>query len=127
MTGAADEAIPLLEKAVRLGPRDPSIYLWSFRIGFAHLFQSRIDEAIVWLEKSRRANPKFPAPHRLLASAYGLKGETDRAAAEFAESLRLTPETTLDRLRALWSTPALADRFESIFLAGLRKAGLPEE
>ncbi len=95
MTGAADEAIPLLEKAIRLGPRDPYFFLWSVRIGFAHLLQGRISEAIDWLEKSRRANPSFPSTHQLLASAYGLKGETDRAAAELVEFLAADPRQPL--------------------------------
>jgi tetratricopeptide (TPR) repeat protein len=128
MTGAADEAIPLLEKAIRLGPRDPYFYLFSARIGFAHLFQGRIGEAIDWLEKSRRANPSFFFSRQLLASAYGLKGETDRAATELSEFLRMRPgSSTIARIRARWDTRVFGDRLETNFLAGLRKAGLPEE
>ena len=132
MTGAGDEAIPLLERAVRLSPRDPYLYLWSSRIGFAHLLQSRIDEAMVWLEMSRRANPAFGATRLLLASAYGLKGESHRAAAELAEALRLIGNdrfSTVARVRinSSWNTSIVHDWFENIYLAGLRRAGLPEE
>lgn len=132
MTGAGDEGIQFLEKAARLSPRDPQLYLWSFRIGVAHLFQSRTDDAIVWLEKSRRANPGFSPTHWMLAAAHGLKSETDRAAAELAEALRLTGNdrsSTIARVRinSIYNTPPLHDRFENIYLAGLRKAGLPEE
>jgi len=130
MTGAVDEAIPLLEKAIRLGSRDPNLFLWSFRIGHAHLFQSRTDDAIAWLEKSRRANPGFPSTHWALAAAYGLKGESDRAAAELDEALRLTnPSSTIAglRIKSTFNAPILHDRFENTYVAGLRKAGLPEE
>jgi len=132
MTGAGDGAIPLLERAVRLSPRDPYLYLWSSRIGFAHLLQSRIDEAMVWLEMSRRANPAFGATRLLLASAYGLKGESHRAAAELAEALRLIGNdrfSTVARVRinSSWNTSIVHDWFENIYLAGLRRAGLPEE
>jgi Tfp pilus assembly protein PilF len=48
-----------------------------------HLLQSRTEEAIVWLEKARSANPGLPVAHAYLASAYALKGETERASAEF--------------------------------------------
>jgi hypothetical protein len=41
--------------------------------GTAYLLQSRTDEAIVWLEKARDANPARFTPHAFLASAYGLK------------------------------------------------------
>jgi adenylate cyclase len=132
MTGGGEEAIPLLEKAVRLSPRDPFLYLWSNRIGVAHLLQSRTDDAIVWLEKSRRANPGFPITRFFLAAAYGLKGETDRAAAELPEALRLTGNdrfSTIARVRinSTFNSPILHDRFENTYVAGLRKAGMPEE
>jgi predicted Zn-dependent protease len=61
-------------------------------IGKVHLLQSRIEEAIVWLERARIGNPGSPWPHLWLASAYALKGETDRAAAELAEARRLLGE-----------------------------------
>jgi cytochrome c-type biogenesis protein CcmH/NrfG len=38
MTGAGEEAIPLLEKAIRLSPRDPFLYLWYTRLGAVHFF-----------------------------------------------------------------------------------------
>ena len=54
-----------------------------------HLVQSRTDEAIVWLEKARSAIPAHPNARATLASAYALKGDTQRAAAELAEAKRL--------------------------------------
>ena len=52
-----DEIIPLAEQAIRLSPRDPFIGNWYFQIGAVHLLQSRTNEAIVWFEKARSANP----------------------------------------------------------------------
>lgn len=60
LTGSLEETIPLVEKAMRLSPRDPHLYMWYKWIGEVHLLQSRIDEAIVWLEKARTANPAHP-------------------------------------------------------------------
>jgi TolB-like protein/class 3 adenylate cyclase/Tfp pilus assembly protein PilF len=133
LTGGSDaEAIELHEQAIRLSPRDPSIAFRYATLGLVHLFQSRIDEAIPWLEKARRADSKNANPRYGLACAYGLKGELDRAAAELAEAQRLTGSdkySTIARVLANGplNTPALRDRFEGVFLAGLRKAGLPEE
>jgi adenylate cyclase len=133
LTGGSDaEAIELHEQAIRLSPRDPSISMKYNAIGLIHLFYSRPDEAIPWLEKGRRADSRNPAPRFGLACAYGLKGELDRAAAELAEAQRLTPSgrySTIARARANGNlnTPALHDRFEGIFLVGLRKAGMPEQ
>ena len=133
LTGGSDaEAIELTEQAIRLSPRDPSIAFRYAGIGLVHLFYSRTDEAIPWLEKARRANPKAAGPRWFLACAYGLKGELDHAAAELAEAQRLVGSdkySTIARVRenGPLNTPALRDRFEGVFLVGLRKAGLPEE
>src|SRR5262249_30826776 len=83
LTGGSDqEAIALTEQAIRLSPRDPNIW-WRYTwIGFVHLLQSRIDEAIAWLEKGRSVQPRAPNAHFFLAAAYGFKGERERARAE---------------------------------------------
>jgi tetratricopeptide (TPR) repeat protein len=88
--GPIEEAIPLVEQAIRLSPRDPGIGFWCFWIGQVHLLQSRIDEAIAWLEKPRTANPELGYFHCWLASAFALKGETERAAVELADAWRLS-------------------------------------
>ena len=68
----------------------PDWVIFCFRIGHAQLLQSRTDEALLSLERARRAVPELPFPHALLASTYGLKGEAERAAAELAEARRLS-------------------------------------
>jgi adenylate cyclase len=131
-TGSIEEAIPLLEQAIRVSPRDPAIGYWYFRIGTAYLVQSRVDDAIVWAKKARSANPGNPRRYALLASAYALKGQTERAAAELAEARRLSPDdrfSSLARLKAVsyFGVPKVRARFEATLFAGLRKAGMPEE
>ena len=132
MTGSMDGAIPLLEKAIRLSPRDPAISIFYTRIGAVHLLQSRIDQAIVWLEKARNANPIHSAPHAYLASAYAIKGYNERAFAELAEARRLSGDdrySSLTRLREVgyWGLPRVRALYEATFFVGLRKAGVPEE
>jgi tetratricopeptide (TPR) repeat protein len=131
-TGSIDEVIPLAEQAIRLNPRDPFIAFRYGRIGAVHLLQSRTDEAIVWLEKARNANPGAQYNHAFLASAYGLKGELDRAAAELAEARRLFGDdrfSSIARLRTTenWGVPKIRALVEATYFAGLRKAGVPEE
>jgi adenylate cyclase len=87
--GPIEEAIPLEQRAIRLSPRDPGIAVWYFRIGEAHLLQSQIDDAIIWLEKARSEMETLPFVHAHLAAAYALKGESERAAAELAEARKL--------------------------------------
>jgi adenylate cyclase len=131
LTGSLDEAIPPMEQAIRLSPRDPFIAGWYESIGHVHLLQSRTDEAILWLEKSRSANPGRPVPHAGLASAYGLKGESQRAVAELAEARRLSSDdrySSIARLKAIeiFGAPKIRALSEATYFAGLRKAGMPE-
>jgi len=132
--GPIEEVVPLQEQALRLSPRDPFISNMYGRIGVADLLQSRADEAIVWLEKARDANPARLPPHSMLAAAYGLKGETERAAAELAEARKLVSDDRFSsiarqrvRIAKNFENPTIRALFETTFFAGLRKAGMPEE
>jgi adenylate cyclase len=137
LTGSLGDAIPLSEQAIRLSPRDPYTYLPLSQIGLVHLLQSRTDEAILWFEKARSAHPGLAPLRALLASAYALKGETERAAAELAEARRLSSNrySSITRLTAsgyagtrnYWGVPKIRTLFETTYFAGLRKAGMPEE
>ena len=131
LTGSLEEAIPLHEQAIRLSPRDHLSGIWYQRIGVAHLLQSRTDEAIAWLEKARNADPGHAQRHAWLASAYALKGDTERASDEIAEARRLSSDdrySTIARLKAAqyWGVPKVRVLFEATYFAGLRKAGVPE-
>ncbi len=130
--GSIEETIPLVEQAIRLSPRDPAISMRYLQIGLVHLLQSRTDEAILWLERARSANPSHPSVHAYLASTYILKGDIDRAAVGLAEARRLVADdryTSIARLRAVgtYGVPKIRALFEATYFAGLRKAGMPEE
>jgi tetratricopeptide (TPR) repeat protein len=132
--GSIEEVIPRLEQAIRLSPRDPVIGWFYYLIGTVHLLQSHIDEAILWLEKARSATPTAPLPRSRLASAYALKGETERATAELAEARRLDGGdlfSSIAHLRAhsgaWWGVPKTRALYEATYFTGLRKAGMPDE
>jgi len=134
LAGEIEALIPAQERAIRLSPRDPFIGMFYGRIGRAHLLQSRIDEAIVWLEKARNASPGHPMYRAFLASACALKGDAGRAAAELAEARRLASDdrySSIARSRPLvysgWNAPKIRPLVETTYFAGLRKAGVPEE
>ena len=128
--GSIEEVIPLLDQAIRLSPRDPNIGAWYNRIGLVHMLRSRIEEAIIWFEKSRSSNPASSSVHSYLAACYALNGESDRAVAELAEGRRLNRDgryTSIARLGFQTMMPMVRELFEATLLAGLRKAGMPEE
>lgn len=130
MIGSEEVTIPLAEQAIRLSPRDPMIGNWYYRIGLVHLYQSRSKEAIGWLERACRENSKDLLAHWTLAAAYGYSGDRDKAALALAEARKLDlndRHTTIERVRTNWVAIKPDTRFESIFLAGLRNAGLREK
>jgi predicted Zn-dependent protease len=93
------------------------------------LLQSRSDEAIVWLEKARTANPAHPLIRAHLASAYGLKDEAQRAAAELGEARKMSSDgrfSSIARLKAAqyFGVPSVRALYEATYLVGLRKAGM---
>lgn len=130
--GPVDEAIPAQQHAIRLSPRDPNLAIWYYRIGQAHLIQSRIDEAIGWLERACAANPAPAFFHAYLASACALKGDSKRAAAELTEVRRLDAPGRLMtiahyRRGFAFALPEIRPRVEATFFEGLRRAGMPAE
>jgi len=66
LTGSIEEAIPALERALSLSPRDNRAGNWHARIGWVHLLQSRTDQAILWLGKAGGISPALPYLHALL-------------------------------------------------------------
>ena len=133
LTGSLEEVVPLVQQAIRLSPRDSALGYWYDVIGLTALLQSRTDEAVVWIEKGRSASPARPIIRAHLAAAYGLKGESERAAAELAEARRLSgaPDrySSIARLRAqgAFGIPKIQALFETIYFSGLGLAGMPEE
>jgi tetratricopeptide (TPR) repeat protein len=138
MTGSIDEVIPLAAQGICLSPRDRFIANLYWRIGSVHLLQSHIGDAVLWLEKARSANPRLSALRAMLASAYALKNEPERAAAELAEARKLSGDdrySSMARLKTAgysgshnyWGVPEVRALFEATYFVGLRKAGVPEE
>jgi TolB-like protein/DNA-binding winged helix-turn-helix (wHTH) protein len=131
LVGSIEQGKSLMERAADLSPRDPQIGNWDSRIGLVYLAQSHIDEAIRWLEKARIAAPELPWVHLRLASVYGLKGETERAAVELAEARRTDHhghDLSISRVKAgFWPLTKIDALLETTYYTGLRKAGVPAE
>jgi tetratricopeptide (TPR) repeat protein len=127
-----EEYIPLVERALRLSPRDRHLGTWFGRIGLVDLLQSRTTEAMLWLEKARNANPALPYVRSRLAAAYALNGEIERAAVELAEARNLSGDdrySSIARLRRATEGSGVSriqTLNEATYFAGLRKAGMPE-
>jgi adenylate cyclase len=129
--GRPEEAIPLLDKALRLDPCSSVLASRLYVLGYSHLLFEHVDEAIDLLRRARAANPRLHYVHLYLAGALGLKGDIEEAKLELAESIRLKPEyDTVKRIAdgaARLSSPKGWALREKTLHVGLRNAGMPEE
>ncbi len=132
--GQIDDGVALEQQAVRLSPHDPFLGIWYFRIGQARLLQSRVDEAIHWLEEADRAKPAYPFIHTWLAAAFGLSGNLQRATAELTQARALSRSgapvsIAIERSTSArdFAAPMPRSLLEPTYLAGLRKAGVPDQ
>jgi adenylate cyclase len=131
-TGSLDEVSPIAERAIRIGPGDPSIGYRFYIIGQVHELRAEPEQAIVWYEKARETISAGPLVWAHLASAYALAGDAERATADLAKARRLAPDdrySTIARLRTYgpWGIPKVQAMYEATYFAGLRKAGVPEQ
>lgn len=130
LSGEIEGAVAAQELAIRLSPRDPRLANWYWRIGMVHLLQSRTESALLWLERARSENSRSPGPRAWLAAAYALNGDHERANAELTEARRLSGDgrySSISRFMGnLFWAPRVRELAEATFLAGLRKAGVPE-
>jgi adenylate cyclase len=118
--GRPEEAIGLVEKALRLNPHDPFFYL--FHLGFAYRLKGRYEEAITAFKRVLSRNPDFLPAHANLLVAYSELGQEVEARAEAAEILRISPNFSLVGVRQRLPFKNQTD-LERL-LAALRKAGL---
>lgn len=98
------------------------------------MLQSRVDEAIQWLEEADGAKPAYAYIHTWLAAAYGLSGNLQRATAELAQARKLSRSgapvsIAIERAASTkeWAAPMPRSLLESTYFVGLRKAGVPDQ
>ena len=127
-TGRAEEALPIVDRAIALDPHSSVLAWFTTAQCEAHLSLGHYDNAIAACEKSLALWDEL-YDHIFLVSAYAQKGDMARAAAEKAEALKQDPDLSIARLKALrlWRNPVFLQRMEAHLFPGLRKAGIPEQ
>ena len=127
--GEPEAAIPHIEKAIRLSPRDPFVSAMYYGLGRCHLFHGQLAGAIELFERVRAERPRYWDVHMWLAGAFALNGDLDGARAALAEARRLRPEIdSLARWREYqpWiAVPHYRALREQTLYVGLRRAGFP--
>jgi adenylate cyclase len=122
--GRPTRALPAFERAVRLGPADPMLYVAYSGLAAVNLCLGEDGQAAAWAQRAVREDPKFASSWRFMAATAGLLGRTDEAAEAVRRLLDLDPGFTMAKARrsAVFRHSAELPRY----LEGLRRAGLPE-
>jgi adenylate cyclase len=121
LAGLPEEAIRSYERAVRMSPVDPRLYMTFDGIAMAHIELGRFDEAIVAGKKAQRQNPSLSGAYRCLASAFAHLGRDGEAHDAAARVLEIDAAYTIS---AFIARAGVSNA--KLFIEGLRKAGLPE-
>ena len=127
--GQPQKAVEYADKAMRLSPRDPILYVFYLEKGFALSLLHRDDQAIDWLRRAVAGAPQWPLPQALLAAALALTGHEAEAVDVLKRYLSLS--ATRAKTVAQWeaqmpSKNPLFMAYATRLVEGLRKAGLPE-
>ncbi len=122
--GESDRAIVALQEAMRLSPRDYLMVIWHTCNAWSHLHAERFAESVDCAKQAIDFNPSFPDSHGTLAASAAHLGRMAEAHAGLAGFVRLLPGLSLSDPRLIRPFRRQVDRER--FLAGLRKAGLPD-
>jgi adenylate cyclase len=125
--GEAKKAIPEVETALRLSPRDPLRNWWEFRICHAYSHIAEWENAAEWCQRSIATNAGFWIAYVDLTAANGWLGRETEAKATIDGLHKLMPGFTVqDWANIKWSENPQFQREYARIVEGLRKAGLPE-
>ena len=119
--GKSKEAIPVIQKALRLEPIPPDNYVQ--QLALVYLQTGDCKEAIATCDKGLKRQPDHLISRIIMAAVYGSCGREKEAQKEAAEVLRINPKFTVESfMRNIpYKNPSDRDRTTQ----GLRKAGLP--
>jgi TolB-like protein/class 3 adenylate cyclase/tetratricopeptide (TPR) repeat protein len=122
--GEQEAAIERMARAMRLSPRDPTVFHMRAGTAFAHFFAGRYLEAVKWAQDALRDQPNFVGTLRIVAASHALGGRLEEAQKAMARIRQFDPELRVANLED--RLPPLRPEDFARYAEGLRKAGLPE-
>jgi adenylate cyclase len=119
LVGKADESIAATELAMRINPRDPSIFFRYQALADAFFVKRDFQQMVDWAAKAATAKPSYFAGHTRLLVGLALLNKPEAAKAARERYFQEIPE-------GMRTTKAPFAREEDslLFQEGLRKAGL---
>ena len=121
--GRIAQAIEYGERALRLSPHDPTVYLQLTALGIAQLSAGRFEEAAAVCNKACQSNPRFSFPVVLQTAALACLGRANEARASARRVLELEPRFSVaEFVRAHTGRPEIWNPIGE----ALRQIGLPD-
>jgi TolB-like protein/tetratricopeptide (TPR) repeat protein len=122
--GQPEEAIDPLERALRLSPLDPLIFIVQMGFIFVHFFAGRYDEALASGKKALAINPNYTTAVLMTAISAALAGRDDETIKAVSQLLKLDTTCTISTFRDFW--PLRREQDRAAFEKGLQLTNLPE-
>lgn len=119
--GRVEEALSMLEKAMRLNPMPPNWYLHEF--GSCYRLMGRYEEAIAVFKRVLNRSPDYLNSRLNLIVTYVMSGEEEAARNEVVEVLKQSPDFSIERF--LKHFPYKDQKILDGLSDSLSRAGLP--
>jgi TolB-like protein len=122
--GDSAGAIASLQRAIRLNPLDPRVFLTQSAMGFAHFIAGRDEAAAGCAAMALRVKPNWPPALRVALAANAILGHVDEVERIRSTYLIIDPGMTIPKLCGCYPLRREGDRKRLI--EALRKAGVAE-
>ena len=122
--GRSEEAVASVEKGISLSPSDPRLFIWLSGLAAAHYQLQHYSQAVEIGQRSWTLNRNYITALTYVIAGLAQFDRVEDARATLADLTELDPNlTALRTTLQLYQSQAAIDHL----LAGLRKAGLPDE
>jgi tetratricopeptide (TPR) repeat protein len=122
--GDHEEAIRSLERAMRLNPLDPRVFLTQSAMAFAHFIAGRDRQASDWAAMATRVKPNWMPALRVAIAANAMLGRTAEANDGLRAYQRVDPDVNIRKICGHY--PFQRERDKQRLVQALRKAGVRE-
>ena len=122
--GDSQGAIQSLQRAMRLNPLDPRVFLTQSAMAFAHFIAGRDQEAADWAAVAARTKPNWMPALRVAIAANGMLGRSAEARESLQAYERVDPEVSIRKVCEHYPFQRPQDKHR--LMEGLRRAGVRE-
>src|SRR6185437_1588680 len=122
--GDHEEAIRSLERAMRLNPLDPRVFLTQSAMAFAHFIAGRDQEASDWAAMAARVKPNWMPALRVAIAANAMLGRTAEARNGVQAYGRVDPDVNIRKICEHY--PFQREQDKQRLIEALRRAGVRE-